>query len=246
MVTTAMYRSDQTRADAPAAPGLQSHPQLPGPPPPHGPSSSSSLPSLQPQQVSLSSASARSSSLSSSSTSGQQPLPPLAMSIGIAPVPGIHLRGPPGPGQQQTTRTLQGPSAQDWARHRDIIVDLYRQYPLKKVSDIMRTQYNFSARYFGLPSLSLLLSMSLSTQPAPMSFLVSQSSTHSAPCQSTTVGLFVSMSCPSLNMDTTCWPTQHLHRWRHTVLSHHCTTLIYPSPSPMGASRMCWLHALPD
>lgn len=59
-------------------------------------------------------------------------------------MPGAHMKGPP-PGLAQTTRTLQGPSAQDWSRHRDIIVDLYRQYPLKKVSDIMRSQYNFSA-----------------------------------------------------------------------------------------------------
>ncbi|KAK3344548.1 hypothetical protein B0H65DRAFT_179502 [Neurospora tetraspora] len=122
MVTMAMYRSDQTRADAPAIPGLQSHPL---PPQQHGPSSSS----LQPQPVSLSSASAR----PLSSTSSQR-LPPLAMSIGTAPVPGAHLRGPPALGQQQSTRTLQGPSAQDWARHRDIIVDLYRQFPLKKLN----------------------------------------------------------------------------------------------------------------
>lgn len=47
-----------------------------------------------------------------------------------------------------------------------------------------------------------------------------------------------------MDMDTTCRPTQHLHCQRHTVLSHHCTALIHPSPSPMGASRMCWLHAL--
>lgn len=130
-----------TRADAPAVPGLQSHPQAP--PQQHA---------LQPQPVSLSSASAR----PLSSTFSQR-LPPLAMSIGTAPVPGApHLQRPPGLGQQQSsTRTLQGPSAQDWARHRDIIVDLYRQYPLKKVSDIMRSQYNFSARYFGVPSVRL-------------------------------------------------------------------------------------------
>lgn len=160
----AMYRSDQTRADAPVASGLQSHP-LPGPPQ-HGPSSSS--PSLQRQQVSFSSAPVPSSSSSSSSFTSLQPLPPLAMSIGTAPLPGapVHLRGPPRLGQQQTTRTLQGPSAQDWARNRDIIVDLYRQYPLKKVSDIMRTQYNFSARYFGLPSVCLYLC----TQQAPHVF----------------------------------------------------------------------------
>ncbi|KAK3489862.1 hypothetical protein B0T13DRAFT_480924 [Neurospora crassa] len=120
-----------TRADAPAVPGLQSHPLAP--PQQHA---------LQPQPVSFSSASAR----PLSSTFSQR-LPPLAMSIGTAPLPGApHLQRPPGLGQQQSsTRTLQGPSAQDWARHRDIIVDLYRQYPLKKVSDIMRSQYNFSA-----------------------------------------------------------------------------------------------------
>ncbi|KAH6620615.1 hypothetical protein B0J18DRAFT_444901 [Chaetomium sp. MPI-SDFR-AT-0129] len=43
------------------------------------------------------------------------------------------------------SRTLQGPSAAEWARHRQKIVDLYRQYPLKRVSEIMRKHYGFSA-----------------------------------------------------------------------------------------------------
>jgi hypothetical protein len=45
------------------------------------------------------------------------------------------------------SRTLQGPSAKEWARHRETIIGLYRQYPLKRVSDIMKRQYGFSARY---------------------------------------------------------------------------------------------------
>ncbi|KAL2158741.1 hypothetical protein VTH06DRAFT_3932 [Thermothelomyces fergusii] len=43
------------------------------------------------------------------------------------------------------SRTLQGPSAQEWANHRETIISLYRQYPLKKVSEIMRKEHNFSA-----------------------------------------------------------------------------------------------------
>ncbi|KAK0704650.1 hypothetical protein B0H67DRAFT_497730 [Lasiosphaeris hirsuta] len=43
------------------------------------------------------------------------------------------------------SRTLQGPSAKEWARHRETIIDLYRQYPLKKVSEIMRKHHGFSA-----------------------------------------------------------------------------------------------------
>lgn len=45
------------------------------------------------------------------------------------------------------TRTLQGPSAKEWAGHRETIIGLYRQYPLKRVNEIMRRQYGFSARY---------------------------------------------------------------------------------------------------
>ena len=44
------------------------------------------------------------------------------------------------------SRTLQGPSAKDWARHRETIIELYRQYPLKKVSELMRKHHGFSAR----------------------------------------------------------------------------------------------------
>jgi hypothetical protein len=44
------------------------------------------------------------------------------------------------------SRTLQGPSAKEWAAHRETIVDLYRQYPLKRVSEMMRKHYGFSAR----------------------------------------------------------------------------------------------------
>jgi len=45
------------------------------------------------------------------------------------------------------SRTLQGPSAKEWARHREAIIGLYRQYPLKRVSEIMRRDFGFSARY---------------------------------------------------------------------------------------------------
>ncbi|KAL2258845.1 hypothetical protein VTK26DRAFT_7678 [Humicola hyalothermophila] len=43
------------------------------------------------------------------------------------------------------SRTLQGPSAKEWAEHRDTIIDLYKQYPLKRVSEIMKKHYGFSA-----------------------------------------------------------------------------------------------------
>ena len=45
------------------------------------------------------------------------------------------------------SRTLQGPSAKAWASHRETIIGLYRQYPLKRVSEIMRRDFGFSARY---------------------------------------------------------------------------------------------------
>jgi hypothetical protein len=57
-------------------------------------------------------------------------------------------------------RTLQGPSAKEWARHRETIVGLYRQYPLKRVSEIMKRNYGFSARYA-----ILLLIPALPAQP---------------------------------------------------------------------------------
>ncbi|KAL2155613.1 hypothetical protein VTH82DRAFT_355 [Thermothelomyces myriococcoides] len=48
-------------------------------------------------------------------------------------------------GLEGKSRTLQGPSAKEWARHRETIISLYRQYPLKKVSEIMRKEHGFSA-----------------------------------------------------------------------------------------------------
>jgi len=59
---------------------------------------------------------------------------------------------PPGPLSERSTspdrksRTLQGPSPKEWARHRETIIDLYRQFPLKRVSEIMRKHHGFSAR----------------------------------------------------------------------------------------------------
>ncbi|KAK3298059.1 uncharacterized protein B0H64DRAFT_416870 [Chaetomium fimeti] len=38
-------------------------------------------------------------------------------------------------GLEGKSRTLQGPSAADWARHRETIVGLYRQYPLKRSTE---------------------------------------------------------------------------------------------------------------
>ncbi len=49
-------------------------------------------------------------------------------------------------GAEGKSRTLQGPSADEWARHRETIVGLYRQYPLKRVSEVMKRDHGFSAR----------------------------------------------------------------------------------------------------
>ncbi|KAK0625954.1 hypothetical protein B0T14DRAFT_508821 [Immersiella caudata] len=60
------------------------------------------------------------------------------------PLPG----GPPSErsaSPDRKSRTLQGPSPKEWARHRETIIDLYRQYPLKRVSEIMRKHHGFSA-----------------------------------------------------------------------------------------------------
>jgi len=54
---------------------------------------------------------------------------------------------PDSAGLAPRSRTIQGPSSKEWERHRETIVGLYRQYPLKRVSDIMRKEYGFSARY---------------------------------------------------------------------------------------------------
>jgi hypothetical protein len=61
--------------------------------------------------------------------------------------PNAQATMPDSTGLEGKSRTLQGPSAADWARHRETIVGLYRQYPLKRVSEIMRKHYGFSARY---------------------------------------------------------------------------------------------------
>ncbi|KAK1761510.1 hypothetical protein QBC47DRAFT_370304 [Echria macrotheca] len=67
------------------------------------------------------------------------------MSTASGPVP------PPAPlsersaSPERKSRTLQGPSPKEWARHRETIIDLYRQYPLKRVSEIMRKHHGFSA-----------------------------------------------------------------------------------------------------
>lgn len=74
--------------------------------------------------------------------------PPMPFPI-PTPSPGPDTAGQLAGGQDGIgkPRTLQGPSAKEWASHRDTIVGLYRQYPLKRVSEIMRKQYGFSARY---------------------------------------------------------------------------------------------------
>ncbi|KAK1828310.1 hypothetical protein QBC39DRAFT_427957 [Podospora conica] len=79
---------------------------------------------------------------------------PMIMSapMGLSPSPHSlsHPRSPwdqrsASPDRKSESRTLQGPSPKEWAAHRDTIIDLYRQFPLKKVSDLMRKHHNFSA-----------------------------------------------------------------------------------------------------
>jgi hypothetical protein len=73
-----------------------------------------------------------------------------------APAP-AHMAAPmtdgrPTSSPERNCRTLQGPSAKEWARHRDTIIDLYKQYPLKRVNEIMKRHHGFSARYACLSS----------------------------------------------------------------------------------------------
>ncbi|KAK4159687.1 hypothetical protein QBC43DRAFT_123162 [Cladorrhinum sp. PSN259] len=46
---------------------------------------------------------------------------------------------------ERKSRTLQGPSSKEWARHRETIINLYREHPLKRVSELMRKQHGFVA-----------------------------------------------------------------------------------------------------
>ncbi|KAL2166520.1 hypothetical protein VTG60DRAFT_2533 [Thermothelomyces hinnuleus] len=64
----------------------------------------------------------------------------------LTSAPDAHAHAmPDSAGLEGKSRTLQGPSAKEWASHRETIISLYRQYPLKRVSEIMRKQYGFSA-----------------------------------------------------------------------------------------------------
>ena len=69
------------------------------------------------------------------------PAAPAAPAPGPGPGPGPACQWP-----EWKPRTLQGPSAKEWALHRDTIIRLYRQHPLKRVRDIMQRHYGFSAR----------------------------------------------------------------------------------------------------
>jgi len=71
-----------------------------------------------------------------------------AAAMSTASGPPQPLLGPPSErsaSPDRKSRTLQGPSPKEWARHRETIIDLYRQYPLKRVSEIMRKHHGFSA-----------------------------------------------------------------------------------------------------
>ncbi|KAL2018997.1 hypothetical protein VTK56DRAFT_10222 [Thermocarpiscus australiensis] len=67
-------------------------------------------------------------------------LPSTMVSAASTPIRTDHHPSPEG-----KCRTIQGPSAKEWERHRETIISLYREYPLKRVSDIMRRHYGFSA-----------------------------------------------------------------------------------------------------
>lgn len=62
-------------------------------------------------------------------------------SFSSAPTPSTAPASP-----ERKSRTLQGPSAKEWAKHRETIVGLYKQYPLKRVSELMKRHYGFVAR----------------------------------------------------------------------------------------------------
>ncbi|KAL2116283.1 hypothetical protein VTJ04DRAFT_8450 [Mycothermus thermophilus] len=64
---------------------------------------------------------------------------------GPIPTPAAHPIASPDAIDGQS-RTIQGPSAKEWERHRETIIKLYKQYPLKRVSEIMRSQHGFVAR----------------------------------------------------------------------------------------------------
>ncbi|KAL2128613.1 hypothetical protein VTI74DRAFT_8929 [Chaetomium olivicolor] len=49
------------------------------------------------------------------------------------------------PDSDGESRTLEGPSASEWVRHRDTIIGLYKQHPLERVSEFMKRCYGFSA-----------------------------------------------------------------------------------------------------
>ncbi|CAP71005.1 uncharacterized protein PODANS_6_3760, partial [Podospora anserina S mat+] len=61
-------------------------------------------------------------------------------SFSSAPTPSTAPASP-----ERKSRTLQGPSAKEWAKHRETIVGLYKQYPLKRVSELMKRHYGFVA-----------------------------------------------------------------------------------------------------
>ncbi|KAK4222219.1 hypothetical protein QBC38DRAFT_513103 [Podospora fimiseda] len=50
-----------------------------------------------------------------------------------------------GTSPERKSRTLQGPSSKEWTQYRETIINLYKEYPLKRVSEIMRKQYGFVA-----------------------------------------------------------------------------------------------------
>ncbi|KAK3387949.1 hypothetical protein B0H63DRAFT_471238 [Podospora didyma] len=80
-----------------------------------------------------------------------------AFALGSPPTDRIMAMGPSSPfsisptalqdsnSPDRKSRTLQGPSAKDWAQHRERIIALYRRHPLKRVSETMRREYGFSA-----------------------------------------------------------------------------------------------------
>lgn len=89
--------------------------------------------------------------VASSAASSASSAAPMALSgpMGLSPSPHPSPwdQRSASPDQKSESRTLQGPSPKEWAAHRDTIIELYRQFPLKKVSDLMRKHHNFSARY---------------------------------------------------------------------------------------------------
>lgn len=172
--------------------------------------------------------------VASSAASSASSAAPIALSgrMGLSPSPHPSPwdQRSTSPDQKSESRTLQGPSPKEWAAHRDTIIDLYRQFPLKKVSDLMRKHHNFSARYV------LPIRIRHCAQPIPAMLLSDRTSQGPVPTSLSSPPLVPPSPSPPLpRLGQTC--RVHLHL-RLPFSSHHifnlrgpCIPMIHPGPS---------------